>query len=127
MTLVWVFHFISPHFPNFLRSLMSYVLSFKLGNSWREVQYSFSLYILLMFQLLLQLSLNLWNSSNSFCKWLEAAYTFATVRKYLKPLFHKLPNKIFPAIVDMKNPNRANKFLFQNSTINRMTYFNISF
>ena len=48
----------------------------------------------------------------------------------------RLPRSLFPdvevvvkmsllTILDMKNANRAQKFIFQSSTKNRMTHFNI--
>ena len=52
-------------------------------------------------------------------------------------LVPRLPRSLFPdvevlvkmsllTILGMKNANRAQKFIFQNSTKNRMTHFNIS-
>ena len=52
-------------------------------------------------------------------------------------LVPRLPRSLFPdvevlvkmsllTILGMKNANRAQKFIFQNNTKNRMTHFNIS-
>ena len=43
-------------------------LIFLIGNCWRQLQCSFSLYIMLMFRLWLQPFINLRNFSNIFCK-----------------------------------------------------------
>ena len=75
---------------------ISVPLSLKVGNCWRQWWCSFSLYNLLIFRLWLQLSFNLRNFSNIFCKLLQSV---KRIYRLFFELFEEIGSRLMNGLI----------------------------